>query len=257
MTTTAQAYPLATQRNVILAVLLALAAAAWAVLIWQSQTMDDEDMGLTMGMGAPLFVAIWAAMMVAIMFPTAAPMVLTFARVQANRRAQGRPFVPTWLFTGSYIVLWSATGVLAYLAAAFGDSLAEDSTWLTDNAGRIGGAVIALAGVYQLSPLKSTCLGKCRSPMAFILGSWRDGSAGALRMGLEHAVYCLGCCWLLFAILFPLGMTNVAAMAAITALIFAEKSLPAGGKIAKVAAAALIAYGSVAVLVPEVLPTTM
>jgi len=257
MTTTAQAYPLATPRNVILAVLLALAAAAWAVLIWQSQTMDDEDMGLTMGMGAPLFIAIWAAMMVAIMFPTAAPMVLTFARVQANRRAQARPFVPTWLFTGSYIVLWSATGVLAYLAAAFGDSLAEDSMWLMNNAGRIGGAVIALAGVYQLSPLKSTCLGKCRSPMAFILGSWRDGSAGALRMGLEHAVYCLGCCWLLFAILFPLGMMNIAAMAAITALIFAEKSLPAGGRIAKAAAAALIVYGAIAVFVPDVLPTTM
>ncbi|HWO72492.1 MAG TPA: DUF2182 domain-containing protein [Dehalococcoidia bacterium] len=257
MTTTAQAYPLATQRNVILAVLLALAAAAWAVLIWQSQTMDDEGMGLTMGMGAPLFIAIWAAMMVAIMFPTAAPMILTFARVQANRRAQGRPFVPTWLFVGSYIALWSATGLLAYLAAVLGDSLAEDSMWLMDNAGRIGGAVIALAGVYQLSPLKSTCLGKCRSPMAFILGSWRDGSAGAVRMGLEHAVYCLGCCWLLFAILFPLGMMNIAAMAAITALIFAEKSLPAGGKVAKAAAAAQIVYGAIAVFVPGVLPTTM
>lgn len=257
MTTTTQTYPLQRERNLILGTLLGLAAAAWAVLLWQSQMMDEEDMGLTMGMSAPLFIAIWAAMMVAIMFPTAAPMMLTFARVQANRKERGQVFVPTWLFVSSYILLWIASGVVAYLAASVGDSLAEDSVWLMDNASRIGGSVLVVAGLYQLSPLKTTCLGKCRTPMSFILGSWRDGLRGAIRMGLEHAAYCFGCCWLLFVLLFPLGMMNIAAMALITLLIFAEKSLAIGRHVAKAAAVAMVLYGAIVIAIPDALPTMM
>lgn len=257
MTTTAQTYPLQRERNLILGILLVLAAAAWAVLIWQSQMMDDDDMGLTMGMSAPLFIAIWAAMMVAIMFPTAAPMILTFARVQAGRRTRGQVFVPTWLFISSYLLLWTASGVLAYTAASIGDHLAEGSMWLMDNASRIGGAVLLLAGLYQVSPLKTICLDKCRTPLSFIMGSWRDGYGGAVRMGLEHGVYCFGCCWLLFVILFPLGMMNIAAMALITLVIFAEKSWVIGRHVAKAAALGLVIYGAVVLMVPEALPTMM
>jgi predicted metal-binding membrane protein len=255
MTTTAQAYPLQRERNVILGVLLLLAVAAWAVLIWQAQMMDDEDMGITMGLSAPLFIAVWAAMMVAIMFPTAAPMILTFARVQANRRERGELYIPTWLFVSSYLLLWIASGIVAYLAATLVDSLAEDSMWLMSNGARIGGAVLVLAGIYQLSPLKTRCLGQCRTPMNFILTSWRSGYGGAIRMGLEHAAYCFGCCWLLFVILFPLGMMNIAVLALITLLIFAEKSLAIGTRVAKVAAAALIIYGAVVIAIPDALPT--
>ena len=129
--------------------------------------------------------------------------------------------------------------------------------WVTANAGRLGGGILIVAGVYQLSPLKHLCLAKCQSPLAFIMTSWRNGYSGAFRMGLEHGVYCLGCCWLLFVILFPLGMMNVAAMAAITLLIFAEKSLPGGRRIGQLSAVALIAYGLLAVFVPQVLPTIM
>lgn len=254
MTSANSAYPLTRQRNLILASLLILATVAWGVLIWQSQTMDDEDMGATMGMGAPVFLALWVAMMVAIMFPTAAPMILTFARVQANRQERGQTFVPTWLFAAAYLLLWSATGLVAYLAAAGGDALAKDSMWLMDNAGRIGGAVLIVAGLYQLSPLKRTCLSKCRTPMSFILSSWRDGYPGAVRMGLEHGFYCLGCCWLLFVVLFPLGMMNVAAMALITLVIFAEKSLAIGPRIAQTAAVVLIVYGAVVLAMPDALP---
>ncbi len=250
------AYPLTRERNLILALLLALAAGAWALLVWQSAMMD-EDMSLTMGMRAPLFIAIWVAMMVAMMFPTAAPMILTFARVQANKRDQGRPFVPTWVFVSSYLVVWTAFGVVAYAAAVGAEQLADEWMWLMDNAARIGGGVLIAAGLFQLSPLKRACLSKCRTPMAFILGSWRDGHAGAFRMGLEHGSYCLGCCWLLFVILFPLGMINVGAMAAITLLIFAEKSLPAGRQLGSLAALALVVYGAVVIFVPDALPTMM
>jgi predicted metal-binding membrane protein len=248
-------YPLARERTIILGGLLALAAVAWGVLIWQSQMMDDENMGLTMGMSAPLFIALWAAMMVAIMFPTAAPLILTFAAVQKDRQTRGQVYVPTWLFVASYIVLWSAAGLLAYGIARAGDSLAAHSMWLMDNAGRIGGGLLIVAGLYQLSPLKNLCLSKCRSPMSFVLTRWRDGAAGAVRMGLDHGAYCLGCCWLLFVILFPLGMMNVAAMALITVVIFGEKSLAVGAKVARVAAFALVVYGVIVLFEPGALPT--
>ncbi len=253
-------YPLPRERNLILALLLILAAVAWGVLVWQSGENDDDMggmSGLTMGMEAPLFLAIWVAMMVAMMFPTAAPMILMFARVQAGRRQREQPFVPTWLFVGAYLVVWTLFGALAYAGAVAGDELADRSMWLMDNAARIGGGVLIAAGLYQLSPLKRSCLGKCRTPMSFVLGSWRDGHRGAVRMGVEHGMYCLGCCWMLFVILFPLGMTNVAAMALITLLIFAEKSTPFGRQTASLAAVALIAYGATVVFVPDALPTMM
>lgn len=251
-------YPLPRERNLILGSLLVLAAAAWGVLIWQARTADAEmAMRPTMGIGAPLFLAIWVAMMVAIMFPTAAPMVLMFARIHAGKRRREQPFVPTWVFVGAYLVVWTLLGVAAYAAALGAEHLADRSMWLMDNAGRLGGAVLIAAGLYQVSPLKHLCLSKCRSPLAFIMTSWRDGYRGSFRMGLEHGVYCAGCCWLLFVILFPLGMLNVAAMAVMTAVIFAEKSLRIGPLISRLAAAALIAYGVLVLLAPELLPTTM
>jgi predicted metal-binding membrane protein len=249
-------YPLPRERNLILGSLLVLAAAAWAILIWQAAVMD-EDMSLTTGMSAPLWIALWIAMMVAIMFPTAAPMIMMFARVHTKRSERGQTFVPTWVFASSYLLLWALAGVVAYGVAVAGDELAAQSTWITDNAARIGGGVLIAAGVYQLTPLKYVCLNKCRTPIAFILNSWRDGHAGSFRMGLEHATYCLGCCWLLFVILFPLGMMNIAVLALITLLIFAEKSTAFGRQIAALAAFALIAYGALVVFVPDALPMAM
>jgi predicted metal-binding membrane protein len=241
-------HPYARERNLILVTLLALAAAAWAVLWWQSSTTGDEMMSLTMGMSAPLFIAVWIVMMVAMMFPTASPMILMFRRVQAGRRARQQSHVGVWLFTGTYLLIWSVAGVAAYGAAVGAGHLADRYMWLMDHAEQIGGSVLVAAGVYQLTPLKRACLSKCRTPMSFIMQSWRDGAAGAVRMGSEHAVYCLGCCWFLFAILFPLGIMNVGIMALITGLIFAEKSLPGGQRIAMLAAAALVVYGAAVTL---------
>ena len=99
-----------------------------------------------------------------------------------------------------------------------------------------------LAGLYQLTPFKDVCLSKCRTPISFIMTSWRDGRLGALRMGLLHGAYCLGCCWLLFVVLFPLGIMNIAAMAVLTVLVFAEKTLPWAGWAVRAAAAVLVVY---------------
>lgn len=251
------AYPLPRERNLIIGSLLVLTAAAWGLLIWRSATTGDEAMGLTMGMDAPLFIAIWVAMMVAMMFPTAAPMILMFSRVHAGKRQRDQAFVPTWVFVGAYLIVWAIFGSLAYVLAVSAERLTDRSMWLMDHATRIGGGVLVAAGLYQLSPIKSVCLAKCRTPFQFVLGSWRDGYGGTFRMGLEHGAYCLGCCWLLFVILFPLGVMNVAVMALVTVLIFAEKSLPIGRQISIAAAAALVAYGALVIFVPGALPMMM
>ncbi|HEY0437412.1 MAG TPA: DUF2182 domain-containing protein [Phenylobacterium sp.] len=254
----AQTGTLATQRNVILGLLLALAAAAWALLLAWHGSDPGMDMAMaspTMGLRAPLFLAIWVTMMVAMMFPAAAPMVLTFYRVQAGRRERGGAFVPTWVFVAGYMLVWTLAGVAAFAAAMAAEAAAAMAALSPESAARIGGAVLVAAGVYQLTPLKDLCLSKCRTPVGFVMTSWRDGTMGALRMGLLHGAYCLGCCWLLFAILFPLGLMNIAAMAVLTALVFAEKTLPWGRWAARGTAAVLIAYGALVIGYPRALPT--
>jgi predicted metal-binding membrane protein len=240
------------QRNLILASLLTLAALSWVVVLRQSGITGGT--GPVMGLTIPLFLVAWVAMMVAMMFPTAAPMILMFATVSAGKKQRGESFVPTWIFTGSYLLVWIAFGALAYGVATGVDALSRQSMWAMDNAARLGGVLLLSAGVYQLSPLKNVCLTKCRSPLSFILTSWRDGHMGAIRMGLTHGVYCLGCCWLLFAILFPLGVMNLAVMVGLTLLIFAEKSLPIGSRVSQVAGVALIAYGAIVIVLPRALP---
>jgi predicted metal-binding membrane protein len=247
------------QRYIILALLIAIAAAAWTLLVRQ-QTGMDADMAmdiyaLTMGMRAPLFLAVWMIMMIAMMFPTAAPMILAFHQVQAGKQGRGETFVSSWVFVAGYMLVWGVMGIIAFAGAAGAEMLAGRVGLSTAAAARIGGALLMIAGAYQLSPLKDLCLAKCRTPIGFILTSWRDGYWGAVRMGLEHGLFCLGCCWLLFLALFPLGIMNVAAMAVVTLLIFAEKTLPSGDRIAKVSGVALLLYGAVVLVFPQALPT--
>jgi predicted metal-binding membrane protein len=217
--------------------------------------MDMAIDSPTMGVRAPLFLAIWVIMMVAMMFPTAAPMILTFHKVQAGKRQRGEAFVSTWIFVAAYLLVWGLSGVAAYFGALAAEAVAARAALSPATAARVGGTVLVAAGLYQLTPLKDLCLSKCRTPMTFIMTSWHDGAAGALRMGLLHGAYCLGCCWLLFIILFPLGIMNIAAMAVITLVIFAEKTLPWGRAAARIAAAALIVYGSLVLAAPQLLPT--
>jgi predicted metal-binding membrane protein len=208
-------------------------------------------------MTAVLFIAIWAVMMVAMMFPTAAPMILMFGAVYVSRRKQERPYVPTWIFVSGYLLVWIIPGVVAYFLARVVDQVGGQSTWAMENGARIGGAILLLAGLYQLSPLKNVCLSKCRTPLQFLLTSWRDGYAGAFLMGVEHGAFCLGCCWLLFVILFPLGLMNLAVMVLVTALIFAEKALPIGRQISLVAGVGLVVYGALVIFLPAMLPMGM
>lgn len=233
------------ERNLILTTLLVLAVASWVVILQQPEQM---------GMSALLFIILWVVMMAAMMFPAAAPMVLAFAQVQASKLERGQLFVPTWIFVGAYLVVWTVFGVLAWAVATGVETLAHQAMGLMDNAARLSGGLFILAGLYQFSPLKHACLAKCRTPLDFILNAWRDGYGGAFRMGLEHGLYCLGCCWPLFAILFPLGMMNMAVLISLTLLIFVEKSLPIGQRVSQLVGVALVVYGALVLFMPNALP---
>ena len=236
--------------------LLAFAAAAWAVLVWQhADATMDMTASVTLGPRFPLFLAIWVVMMVAMMLPTAAPMILAFHRVQAGNRKLRDAFSTTWVFVAAYLLVWACAGLFAYAGMLAAETAAARMALSPVTTAQIGGAIILVAGIYQLTPLKDVCLSKCRSPVDFIVTSWRNGATSAFDMGLLHGAYCLGCCWLLFVMLFPLGVMNVGAMAVVSLIIFAEKTLPWPRFAPYAAAFALVLYGALVIASPQLLPT--
>jgi predicted metal-binding membrane protein len=184
-------------------------------------------------------------MMAAMMFPAAAPMLLLFQTVATQRRTSTGASVPTWVFAAGYFVVWTAVGILTWTLIQV----------LSDVAGRLGaaeratwapialGAVLVGAGLYQLTPLKQVCLDHCRSPFAFVMQHWRAGYGGAVRMGIAHGLYCLGCCWALFAVLVAAGVMSLAWMLALTLIVFAEKVLPGGQRVSQAVGIAFLVLG--------------
>ena len=234
--------PSSYQRNIILALLLTLAAAAWAVLVWHHHGVNmDVRMASppNPGLRAILFLTIWIVMMVAMMFPTTAPMFLAFHKMQAAKRQPDDAFVSAWLFVVAYLLMWFMAGTGAHAGVLV--ATAVHSTLGSASAAQFGGAILILAGIYQLTPLKEVCLTECRTPIA--MTTWHSEKADAFQMGLFHGFYCVGCYWLLFAALFPLGM-SVGAMAAFTLIIFAEKALPWPTAVRYMTAVVLVLYGA-------------
>jgi len=236
--------PVSRQHNVILVLLLALATAAWAVLVWQGHDVSmDKPMAspTAWGLDALLFLALWVVMMVAMMLPTAAPMILAFHSVHARNHQPDNAFVSTWVFLAAYLLVWASSGITAYAgvlaAAAVHPALADE----------VSGLILMVAGIYQITPLKQRCLSECRRPI--IMTSWYHRTADAFHMGLLHGVYCLGCCWLFFVILFPLDMT-IGAMAAVTLIILGEKTLRRPEFVSYGAAVVLVLYGGLMVVTP-------
>jgi predicted metal-binding membrane protein len=190
-----------------------------------------------------LNLAVWWAMMPGMMLPSAAPMILTFATINHHKRQRGQPFVPAMVFTSGYLIAWGLFGLFATLV----DWGLEQAALISSITGRLSpilsAIVVTASGIYQLTPLKYVCLTHCRSPFDFVLNHWREGTAGALRMGVEHGLYCLGCCWFLMALLFAAGIMNVLWMAAITIFVFVEKLFPAGQWIARTSGVAMLGFG--------------
>ncbi|HSD24521.1 MAG TPA: DUF2182 domain-containing protein [Solirubrobacterales bacterium] len=217
--------PSAVQLGLIFGLVL-LAAVAWAVTGDRMEGMDAGP-GTDLG-GLGFWVTAWVVMMAAMMFPSIAPMVVMHARIEEGKREKGwtAETGTTALFVGGYLLTWAAAGLIGY--AILQGARALDIGFLAwDRSGPyVAGAVIVAAGIYQLTPLKNACLRRCRSPMMFLLTSWRPGRIGALRMGMEHGAWCVGCCWGLMAALFALGVMSIGWMVMVAALIAIEKLLP-------------------------------
>lgn len=233
-----------------MAVLLLLAAASW---IFTSTQLAGMDMGSWTEPG-PLgfFTLTWVVMLAAMMFPSVAPMVVAYHRIQRHRRQTGR-YAPAWstaVFVAGYLVSWTAFGLGAYSLYLWVAWLAP-GVFAPDQGGRyVAAGIIMLAAAYQLTPAKNVSLMKCRSPMDFILHRMRPGHSGALRMGVEHGVWCVGCCWALMAALFALGVMSIGWMALIGAFIAGEKLLPWKRLASRTVAVALTAIALGVALMP-------
>jgi len=213
----------------------------------------DAGPGTDLG-GLGWFVGIWVTMMAAMMLPSVAPMVLLFDRVSAERARRGQRYVPTWIFVASYFAVWTVYGLGAYALYRGIRSLGIGYLDWDRGGPYVVGALIAFAGIYELTPLKNVCLRHCRSPLHFVLGGWRDGVGGAMRMGAEHGAYCVGCCWGLMIVLFALGVMSIAWMAVVAALVFAQKVLPYGERLVWVFAVAFVAVGVWIAAAPGTVP---
>jgi predicted metal-binding membrane protein len=229
----------------LVAVLFSLAAIGWWSTVDRMRGMDDGPWTALGTFG--WFLGVWVVMMAAMMFPSLAPTVALYSRMTRGR-------IAPLLFTGGYLVAWAAAGVAAFAVARSGGAIVGDVlAW--DRAGRwVAGATLLVAAAYELTPLKDVCLAKCRSPLGFLLGAWRDGRMGSLQMGVRHGAWCVGCCWALMASLLALGVMSIAWMAFVAALIAAEKTLPWRRVATYTPAALLFALGLLLLVAPDAVP---
>lgn len=242
----------------VVAWLLALAGVAWLATVWQAASMAEMASGLGQvgarmpsDMTAPLFLAMWVGMMVAMMFPAVAPMVLAHRSVVLHR-GEGR--APTVAFVAGYLVVWSVVGIVPLACLlAFRELAAEaaESRWLPT----LAGLILVGAGAYQFTRWKAICLRWCRSPIGFVMThDFRTGSRGAFRAGLAHGGLCLGCCWALMGVLIVVGLMNLVWMAALSLIFLAEKNWSRGVGLTRVVGTAMVILGLAVVLNPDVLP---
>lgn len=242
--------------NVIaLAAIILTVAAAWIYLVKAPMpgSMSGEGMA-GMAMTAPslgtwsaldglLLFAMWAVMMVAMMLPSAAPMILLFSRIGATRSARAGASTPVLFFALGYLIVWWSFSAVAALVQWALHSLALLSPDMRAPSPVAGAVILIAAGVYQWLPIKQTCLKHCRSPLGFLATSWREGRRGAIAMGIEHGAFCVGCCWLLMALLFVAGVMNLVWVAALSTIVLMEKVAPRGAVIARAVGVGFIVTG--------------
>jgi predicted metal-binding membrane protein len=241
------AFVAARARLGLVALLFVLAAIAWWFTVDRMRGMDNgpgTDLGTLVW-----FLGVWVVMMAAMMLPSVSPTVALYGRMTRSRA----PLAPL-VFTSGYLLTWTAAGLLAFGISDLGGSLLGDAlSW--NRAGRwVAGGILAAAAFYELTPLKDVCLGRCRSPLGVLLGSWRGGLSGALQMGTKQGAWCGGCCWALMAALFALGVMSIAWMAFVAALIAAEKTLPWHRAVTYGTAAILLLLAVLLVAAPDAIP---
>lgn len=253
------------ERAVLATGMLTLALLAWA-WIWDGAGMGmsaldmtalglfphlQPDMAGEMDTDWPIVFAMWWVMMIAMMTPSVAPLVLLYGRVVRHRAAPDAAVtVPAGFLLAGYLAVWavfSAAAATAQLALQPAGLLSPMMLWSKSPV--LSAAVLAAAGLYQLSPLKGACLSQCRGPVEFLTRHWRPGRRGALAMGLRHGAYCVGCCWALMALLFVGGVMNLVWIAALSLLVLAEKLLPHGAAISRATGGVLLAWAAATLVV--------
>ena len=253
-------------RLVVMAALGVLAGLAWAYIGYLAWDMRDMDTGGAGGIGgigiaaamprmeawtlvdlATLFV-MWSVMMVAMMLPAVSNMLLAFATINRRRRERREPYVATVVFLCGYLLVWVGFGAVATLIQWGLQSAALLSPMMVGTSPVLGGVLLIAAGIFQWTPIKDICLAHCRSPMGFILSDWREGTGGAVLMGLHHGAFCVGCCWVLMGLLFVAGVMNLLWVAALTVFVVIEKLAPRGDVVGRITGGVLVVAG-VALLV--------
>lgn len=237
-------------RFVVSAGLVSITLLAWIYLLGLTLQMEVEGSMSSMAMLRPwttfdavMMFAMWGIMMIGMMVPSAAPMVLLYAHVLRSRSGDTEPLVPTGMFFAGYVTIWLCFSVVATLLQWQLEQAALLSSMMVSTSPVLGGVVLIAAAVYQWTPLKNVCLRHCRSPIWYLSTHWRHGVGGAYRMGLEHGIYCLGCCWILMAVLFVGGVMNLLCVAAITIFVLLEKVAPLGRGMGRVGSIVLGAIG--------------
>lgn len=252
----AHASPLETilkrDRIVIAAALIGVTILCWAYLIvmaigMSGMSMDNAvQMTVISSWDAGYFIMMflmWAIMMVGMMLPSAAPMILLFAGANRTRKESGAPYVPTTAFATGYFIIWTLFSLAATLLQWLLNEMALLSPMMVSTSPLLGGGLLIAAGLYQMTPLKQACLKHCRSPMHFVMTNWRNGVRGAVRMGIDHGVFCLGCCWVLMGLLFFGGVMNLVWIASIAIFVLIEKLASFGEQGGKVCGGAMIVLG--------------
>jgi predicted metal-binding membrane protein len=246
-------------RFVVVAALVAVIVVAWiwivvgagtgmsAVAMTRMAGMPDMDMMMERATWSPgyagLIFAMWWVMMLAMMLPSAAPMLLLFARANRAQKARDRPYVATGIFAAGYLAAWGGFSALATLLQWGFEELELLGPMMTTTSYWLGGAILIAAGAWQLTPIKGVCLRHCRSPLSFIARKWRPGRLGAFRMGLEHGAFCLGCCWFLMGLLFFGGIMNLFWIAGLAGFVLLEKTIPMGHWLGRIAGIGFAAWG--------------
>ncbi len=240
-------------RAVVVAGAAGVTILAWAYLVYVAQSMIGMGSGMAMAQleswnatDFGVMFLMWWIMMIGMMVPSAAPMILLFATVNRRRREQQGPYVPTAIFLTGYLMIWGGFAAVATVGnwALHVNSLLSSMMGESTSA-YLGGGLLITAGVFQWSRLKYVCLSHCRSPMSFLMSDWKEGVLGALKMGLRHGTYCVGCCWVLMALLFVLGVMNLVWIATLAAFVLLEKVVPAGQRLSKATGLLLIGWGVV------------
>jgi predicted metal-binding membrane protein len=241
-------------RVTILAGLATVTLVAWLYLFQRASTMRGAGgMEMAAAMAMPdmqmwgptdllLLFVMWTVMMVAMMLPSAAPLLLLFGRSNREKTGSGAMSGVSLLFVG-YITVWTGFSVLAALAQWGLHRAALLSTMMASTSSALGGTLLLAAGAFQFTPLKRACLVHCRSPMSFLMSEWRAGPRGAVMLGVKHGAYCVGCCWMLMGLLFVAGVMNLLWVAAIAAFLLMEKVAPRGERVGRVAGAVLVVAG--------------